>query len=126
MSAVPSALSIASGVAGAKLNEYQLSAKYALAAAVAGGTAAAFLIVAATAALTLQVGLIYACLIMSAIFAAIAAGIVYFRRKAVRRAKHVAKVEATNAMVASVAKSALSPTTLSLAAVAAGYALSRK
>ena len=126
MSGIPLALSAVSGVAESKLKQLRLNAGYVVGAVVAGSVAAVFVIIAVAAALAHKVGLIPACLIMAGVFACVALVIVFLRQKAVKRAEQAAKVEATQAVVKAAVKSDLSATTLSLAALAAGYALAKK
>jgi len=126
MSKVPVALSAMSGVAESKLKQLRLNAGYAVAGGFAALVAAVFLIVAATAALSDAIGFIAACLSMSAIFACIALVVFVLRQKAVKRTQREAEVKATQAVVKAAVESDLSATTLSLAALAAGYALAKK
>ncbi len=125
MSVAPAAIKAVSGVAGAKLKQLKSDAGYTAAAAIAGGVSVVFLTIAATAALSAEVGFIPACLIMAVVFAAATGVVLMLRQRAVERSKRAADAKAVNELV-SAASSAISPAALSMAALAAGFALSRK
>lgn len=128
MSVLPTAIAAASGVAKSKVKEMRVSAEYALAVGAAVALGGVFLLVAVTSALALHVGVIYACLIMAALFFAVAGALVMIRKSKVRRAKSAQQAASADALVSTLAKTtdSVSPVGMSMMALAAGYALSKK
>jgi len=112
MTALPTAIAAASGVAKSKVKELRLSAE----------------LIAATLALALHVGPIYACMIMAALSFGIALVLMMVRRSKKRSAENSQHVDPAAALVSTLAKStdSVSPVGMSMMALAAGYALSKK
>lgn len=93
MSAIPVALAAASGLAKAKVKEAKVSARFGLATSLALAASAVFFIAGITIALSEQIGSIYACLVMGAVFMVIGIVLMMVRAQKAKRLKRSANVD---------------------------------
>jgi hypothetical protein len=124
---IPVAIAAASKVAKSKAREVKTRAAFMAAALVTGGASLLFLTLAATKALSDAIGFVGASCIMAAVFAFLTLCILMLRSAAIMRSKQSKPSDPIASTVTKVIdSSSVSPATLSLMALAAGFFLAKK